>query len=159
MVPQASVPKGELPGLQVDLVDELPCWRDDEGLGLLQLAEGTGGGAVCHQLLQDGEQEGGLRKREARQGQMATFRRRWVQRWTARSHRLARSRLGAGHEVSAGRDDRHAVFLHRGRLHVARLTDGFPERLAQRRLLKRLRGMRKRFDAFKNAQAHFKPQE
>lgn len=63
-VPQANIPKGKLPGLQVDLVDELPRRGDDNSFRLLQLAKGTSSGAICHQLLQDGEQEGGLQKQE-----------------------------------------------------------------------------------------------
>lgn len=57
----------------------------------------------------------------------------------ARTHRFTRSRLGAGHEVPAGADDRDAVLLHRRRLGVAGLADAFSERLAQSGLIKRLR--------------------
>lgn len=50
----------KLAGLHVDLVDELAGGRHDDRLGLLLLAEGAGGRAVRHQLLQDGQEEGRL---------------------------------------------------------------------------------------------------
>lgn len=59
-----ELPVGELPGLQVDLLDELPGWGHDDGRRLLELQEGAGCHAVRHQLLQDGEQEGSLDRAE-----------------------------------------------------------------------------------------------
>lgn len=50
-------PEGELPGLQVDLVDELPSGGHDDALGLLQLSETAGGDAVTHHLRQDRQEK------------------------------------------------------------------------------------------------------
>lgn len=55
-----NIPKRKLSGLQVYLVDELPRRGDDDGFRLLEFAKGTRSDTVCHQLLQDGQQEGSL---------------------------------------------------------------------------------------------------
>lgn len=59
-VKQLHTPVGKLPGLQVDLVDELPGWSHHDGFGLLELAEAAGGHAVRHQLLENRQQERSL---------------------------------------------------------------------------------------------------
>lgn len=148
--PSGNIPKGKLPGLQVDLVDELPGRGHDDGFGLLLLTEGTGCHAVGHELLQDGEQEGSLGGGDASVNEALGTRHHEVgilsrQRGTptlraSPTHRFAGPRLGAGHEVPGSRDDGDAVLLHRRRLHVTRLADVFPQGLAQSRLIKGLKG-------------------
>lgn len=62
---ELNVPKGELSSLEVNLVDELPGWGNDDGFRFLQLTEGTGCDTVCHQLLQNREQERSLGRKKA----------------------------------------------------------------------------------------------
>lgn len=57
---ELSVPEGELSSLEVNLVDELPGWGNDDGFRFLQLTEGASWDAVHHQLLQNREQERSL---------------------------------------------------------------------------------------------------
>lgn len=134
-----NLPKGKLPGLQVNLVDELSGWGHYDGLRLLQLAEATGCHTVCHQLLQNREQECSLEERRyivtpstgKHAGQVLAL--------SLSSHRFPRSGLCTGHEISASRDDWDAVLLHRGRLHITGLADVFLQGLAQCCLLKSLK--------------------
>lgn len=58
------------------------------------------------------------------------------------SYSFTRTGLGTSHEISAGADDWDAVLLHGGWLHVAGLTDGCSQRVAQVGLVKRLKGGR-----------------
>ena len=60
-------PVGELPSIEVDLVDEFPGGRHNDDLGLLDLLEPICRDTVGHQGLEDREQEGSLRE-GAREG-------------------------------------------------------------------------------------------
>lgn len=50
-------PERELPGFQVDLIDELSGGGHDDALGLLQLPEAAGGDAVTHHVRQDWQEK------------------------------------------------------------------------------------------------------
>lgn len=111
-----NIPKCKLSGLQVNLVDELSGWGHNEGFRLLQLTEATGCHTVCHQLLQDREQE--CRLEEGTQIETVSKHKLASKVSVLSSHRFARSSLGTGHEISASRDDWNAVLLHGSGLHV-----------------------------------------
>lgn len=136
-----NIPKGELSGLQVNLVDELPGWGNDDDFRLLELTEGAGCHTIRHQLLQNREQECSLEGKRyiytcKLLGHKQTHR---SAVYSLLSHRFTRSSLGTGHEISASSNDWDAMLLHRGRLRVTRLVDVFSQGLTQCCLIKSLK--------------------
>lgn len=131
-----NTPKSKLPGLLVDLVDELPGWGYNDRFGLLQFTEGAGCHALRHQLLQNGEQERSLQVGDSQAPPTSIP---TAELFVTSSHRFTRPCLGTGHDISASRYDGDGMLLHWSRLHITRLAHIFLQRLTQCRLIKCLK--------------------